>query len=70
LLTINGELITPVDRPAFEMGKETRIEVFRGNERKQIDLGLKTPAPKYKDNAYAEPASVTGSLTSDNIARS
>lgn len=35
-------------------------------ERKQIDL--KTPAPKYADNPYAEPASVTGTLTSDNIA--
>jgi hypothetical protein len=32
------------------MGKATRIEVFRGNERKQIDLDLKTPVPKYADN--------------------
>jgi C-terminal processing protease CtpA/Prc len=50
------------------MGKGTRIEVFRGNERKQIDLDLKTPVPKYADNPYAEPTSVTGTLTSDNIA--
>jgi C-terminal processing protease CtpA/Prc len=68
LLTINGAPVTPPDRPVFEMSTATRIEVSRGNERKQVDLDLKTPVPKYADNPYAEPTSVTGTLTSDNIA--
>jgi carboxyl-terminal processing protease len=68
LLAINRALIAPPDRPAFEMGKATQIEVFRGNERKQMALDLKTPAPRYKDNPYAESTSITGTLTSDNIA--
>jgi C-terminal processing protease CtpA/Prc len=49
------------------MDRATRVEVLRGNERKQFDLNLKTPAPKYKDNPYSEP-SVTGTMTPDRIA--
>jgi carboxyl-terminal processing protease len=67
LLTIDGAPAAPPDRPAFEMDRATRVEVLRGNERKQIDLDLKTPAPKYKDNPYSEP-SVTGTMTADRIA--
>jgi C-terminal processing protease CtpA/Prc len=67
LLTIDGAPAAPPDRPAFEMNRATRVEVLRGNERKQIDLDLKTPTPKYKDNPYSEP-SVTGTMTPDRIA--
>jgi C-terminal processing protease CtpA/Prc len=67
LLTIDGAPAAPPDRPAFEMDRATRVEVLRGNERKQIDLDLKTPPPKYKDNPYSEP-SVTGTMTPDRIA--
>ena len=67
LLTIDGAPAAPPDRPAFEMDRATRVEVLRGNERKQIDLDLKTPTPKYKDNPYSEP-SVTGTMTPDRIA--
>ena len=64
---MNGAPIAPPERPAFEMDRATKVEVLRGNERKQIDLDLRTPAPKYKDNPYAEP-SVTGTMTPDRIA--
>ena len=67
LLTTNGAPVAPPERPAFEMDRATKVEVLRGNERKQIDLDLRTPAPKYKDNPYAEP-SVTGTMTPDRIA--
>jgi carboxyl-terminal processing protease len=67
LLTMDNAPTAPPDRPAFEMDRATKIEVLRGNERKQIDLDLKRPAPKYKDNPYSEP-SVTGTLTPDRIA--
>jgi carboxyl-terminal processing protease len=67
LLTIDGAPAAPPDRPAFEMNRATRIEVLRGNERKQMDLDLKTATPKYKDNPYSEP-SVTGTMTPDRIA--
>jgi carboxyl-terminal processing protease len=67
LLTIDGAPAAPPDRPAFEMHRETRVEVLRGNERMRIDLDLKTPAPKYKDNPYSEP-SLTGTMTPDRIA--
>jgi carboxyl-terminal processing protease len=67
LLTMNGAPVAPPERPAFEMDRATKVEVLRGNERKQIDLDLKTPAPKYKDNPYSEP-SVTGTMTPDRIA--
>jgi carboxyl-terminal processing protease len=68
LLTIDGAPAAPPERPAFEMDRATRVEVLRGNERKQIDLDLKTPTPKYKDNPYSEPTSVTGTMTPDRIA--
>jgi C-terminal processing protease CtpA/Prc len=68
LLTMNGALVSPPERPAFEMDRSTRVEILRGNERKQIDLDLKTPAPKYKDNPYSEPTSVAGTMTPDRIA--
>jgi carboxyl-terminal processing protease len=67
LLTMNGAPVAPPERPAFEMDRATRVEVLRGNERKQIDLDLRTPAPKYKDNPYSEP-SLTGTMTPDRIA--
>jgi C-terminal processing protease CtpA/Prc len=67
LLTIDGAPTAPPHRPAFEMDRAMRVEVLRGNERKQIDLDLKTPAPKYKDNPYSEP-SVTETMTPDRIA--
>jgi C-terminal processing protease CtpA/Prc len=67
LLTIDGAPAAPPDRPAFEMDRATRVEVLRGNERKQIDLDMRTPTPKYKDNPYSEP-SVTGTMTPDRIA--
>jgi carboxyl-terminal processing protease len=67
LLTMNGAPVAPPERPAFEMDRATRVEVLRGNEGKQIDLDLKTPTPKYKDNPYSEP-SVTGTMTPDRIA--
>jgi carboxyl-terminal processing protease len=67
LLTMNGAPVAPPARPAFEMGRATRVEVLRGNERRQLDLDLKTPAPKYKDNPYSEP-SVAGTMTPDRIA--
>jgi C-terminal processing protease CtpA/Prc len=67
LLTIDGAPAAPPDRPAFEMDRATRVEILRGNERKQIDLDLRTPAPKYKDNPYSEP-SLTGTMTPDRIA--
>jgi len=65
---MNGALVAPPERPAFEMDRATRVEVLRGNERQQIDLDLKTPAPKYEDNPYSEPTSVTGTMTPDRIA--
>jgi len=34
-----------------------KIIVSRNGERKRVDLELRTPAPKYKDNPYAEPES-------------
>jgi carboxyl-terminal processing protease len=67
LLTMNGAPVAPPDRPAFEMDRATKVEVLRGNERKQFDLDLKTPTPKYKDNPYSEP-SMTGTMTPDRIA--
>ena len=67
LLTMNGAPVAPPERPSFEMDRATKVEVLRGNERKQIDLDLRTPAPKYKDNPYAEPR-VTGTMTPDRIA--
>jgi carboxyl-terminal processing protease len=68
LLTMDGAPVAPPERPAFEMDRATRVEVLRGNERKQIDLDLKTPAPKYEDNPYSEPTSVIGTMTPDRIA--
>ncbi len=68
LLTIDGVQVLPPERPAFVMDKATHIEVLRGNERKQIHLDLKTPSPKYEDNPYSEPTSVTGTMTTDRMA--
>lgn len=67
LLTMNGAPVTPPERPAFGMDRATKVEVLRGSERKQFDLDLKTPTPKYRDNPYSEP-SVTGTMTPDRVA--
>ena len=62
LIKINSGEIHPPAKPAFSMGQQIPIVISRKGERKEAQLELRTPQPKYKDCPYAEPESITASL--------
>jgi len=62
LLSAQGQDAVPSKKPAFSMGESIPIVISRNGTRKETRLELTTPAPKYKDNPYAEPQSITASM--------
>ena len=68
LVSAAGQEIIPPLRPAFSMGENTPAVISRNGTRKETRLSLVTPTPKYKDNPYAEPQSITASVITDSTA--
>ncbi|MGC2657196.1 MAG: S41 family peptidase [Bryobacteraceae bacterium] len=62
LISVNGSDIAPPEMPAFQMDRMIPIVASRNGERKELRLQLATPKPRYRDNPYAEPNSVTARL--------
>jgi carboxyl-terminal processing protease len=67
LVSLQGREITPPQRPAFPMGETIPIVVSRNGQRKEAQLELSTPTPKYKDNPYSEPNSITARLADGSL---
>lgn len=67
LVSSQGQEVTPPDKPAFSMGERIPIVISRNGARKETRFELITPPPKYKDNPYAEPDSITAALGEDSI---
>lgn len=68
LVSAAGQEIVPPKRPAFPMGESIPAVISRNGTRKETRLSLATPKPKYKDNPYAEPQSITATVTADSTA--
>jgi carboxyl-terminal processing protease len=68
LVSAAGLDIIPPQRPAFAMGENTPAVISRNGTRKETRLSLATPTPKYKDNPYSEPNSITASVINDSTA--
>lgn len=68
LVSAAGQDITPPKKPAFSMGENIPAVISRNGTRKETRLSLTTPIPKYKDNPYAEPHSITASMINDSTA--
>ncbi|HTF66639.1 MAG TPA: S41 family peptidase [Edaphobacter sp.] len=49
------------------MGERTPMAISRDGRRQQAQIELATPQPKYKDNPYAEPNSITARLAEGSI---
>ena len=49
------------------MGERIPIVVSRNGDRTEKRLDLATADPKYKDNPYSEPDSVTAGIASDSV---
>ena len=62
LIKINSDEIHPPTKPAFLMDQQIPIVISRNGQRKEAQLELRTPQPRYKDCPYAEPESITASL--------
>jgi carboxyl-terminal processing protease len=69
LVSAQGHEITPPSKPAFSMGERIPIVISRNGARKEAHLELTTPPPKYKDNPYAEPDSITAALGEDSLGK-
>ena len=67
LISANGIDVTSVQPPAFPMGERIPIVVSRNGDRTEKRLDLATADPKYKDNPYSEPDSVTAGIASDSV---
>ena len=67
LISANGIDIASVQPPAFPMGERIPIVVSRNGDRTEKRLDLATQDPKYKDNPYSEPDSVTAGIASESI---
>ena len=67
LVSVNGLEIRPPEAPAFQMDRSTPVVISRNGERKELKLALQSPRPKYRDNPYAEPQSVTAALEAQSV---
>lgn len=67
LISANGIDVASVKPPAFPMGERIPIVVSRNGDRTEKRLDLATQDPKYKDNPYSEPDSVTAGIASDSV---
>ncbi len=67
LISANGIDIASAQPPAFPMGERIPIVVSRNGDRTEKRLDLATQDPKYKDNPYSEPDSVTAEIASDSL---
>ena len=67
LISADGNDIASAQPPAFQMGQRIPIVVSRNGDRTEKRLDLATQDPKYKDNPYSEPDSVTARMASDSL---
>lgn len=67
LVSVNGLEVTPPEPPAFQMDASTPVVISRDGDRKELKLALQSPRPKYRDNPYAEPQSVTAALEPQSV---
>ena len=67
LISADGNDITSDQPPAFQMGQRIPIVTSRNGDRTEKRLDLATQDPKYKDNPYSEPDSVTAKMASDSL---
>jgi carboxyl-terminal processing protease len=67
LISANGIDVASAQPPAFPMGERIPIVVSRNGDRTEKRLDLATQDPKYKDNPYSEPDSVTAGIASDSV---
>ena len=67
LISANGIDVASVQPPAFPMGERIPIVVSRNGDRTEKRLDLATQDPKYKDNPYSEPDSVTAGIVADSV---
>jgi carboxyl-terminal processing protease len=67
LISANGIDVASAQPPAFPMGERIPIVVSRNGDRTEKRLDLATASPKYKDNPYSEPDSVTAGIAADSV---
>jgi C-terminal processing protease CtpA/Prc len=67
LISANGIDVASAQPPAFPMGERIPIVVSRNGDRTEKRLDLATADPKYKDNPYSEPDSVTAGIASESV---
>jgi carboxyl-terminal processing protease len=69
IVLLHGKNLVPPEKPAFTMGERIPLVVSRNGRRQEAQIELTTPQPKYKDNPYAEPESITALLAEESIGR-
>ena len=67
LVSVHEKNLTPPQRPAFPMGERIPIVISRNGQRKEAQLELATATPKYKDNPYSEPKSITAQIADGSL---
>src|SRR6266700_7368405 len=67
LISAKGHNISPDEPPVFSMDERIPIVISRNGNRAEKRLDLATPEPKYKDNPYSEPDSVTAAMAAESL---
>jgi carboxyl-terminal processing protease len=67
LISIDKNNVAPPEKPSFMMSRQIPVVYARGKEKTQTMLA--TAHPKYRDNPYTEPQSISAALSPDRLAR-
>jgi carboxyl-terminal processing protease len=67
LISANGTDVASLQPPAFPMGQQIPLVISRNGDRTEKRLDLATQEPKYKDNPYSEPDSVTAQIAAESL---
>lgn len=67
LISAKGHNVPPDEPPVFPMDERIPIVISRNGNRAEKRLDLATSEPKYKDNPYSEPDSVTAAIAAESV---
>jgi len=65
LTEINGASVAPPDQPMFPMGALARLTIRRNSH--AVEINVRVPVPRSRQQPYAEPKAVTFSTLGDSI---
>ena len=67
LIAIDTTPVVPPEQPAFRMSERVPVVISRDGQRRDVHIDLTTQKPKFQDNPYSEPKSVTAKVIDSSV---